>query len=359
VVIDSAGYDLPLGVAVLGAGAIGSVLGARLLRARVPVTLIGRPGAMEAVRERGLTYEQPYHRAQTLRDVEAVSDWSELGPFELANVGLVVLTTKAFDTEAAIAGLARHVPERVPLLVLQNGVGGVALARQHAGARPLLAGVTTLVATCPQPGVVRSLGRHGGLGLATVTAPLELLSWTAQLLALTGLPIRLYRDHEAMAWSKLLLNLLGNAVPAIVDLPPRRVFADLALCRLEVAAFREALAVMRARRQAPADLPGWRVSLVSRAMGRLPLPVLHRALPRLVGGGRAGKEPSLQLDLRRGRQKSEVEYLNGAVARAGLELGVAVPANALIFRTLSLMVQGAIPRDAYAANPHSLLAPLR
>jgi len=94
-------------------------------------------------------------------------------------------------------------------------------------------------------------------------------------------------------------------------------------------------------------------------MERLPLSLLHRLLPRAVGRGRAGKQPSLQADLDRGRRASEVHYLNGAVVRAGLELGVAVPANALIYRTLSAMLEGMIPRDAYAANPHSLLAPLR
>lgn len=357
--VDDTRFGLPRGVAIVGAGAIGSLLGAALLRARVPVTLIGRAEMVAAVRAHGLRYEQPLHRATTLHDAEAVCDWSELSAFELRNIGLVVLTTKAFDTGPAAEEVARQVPAGVPLLVLQNGVGGVALARERIGARPLLAGATTLVATRPRPGTVRSHSRRGGLAVAAVTAPPELLQWAVHLLAASGLPVRAYADHAAMAWSKLLLNLLGNAVPAIVDRSPQQVFADLPLCRLEIAAFREALAVMRARGLAPVDLPGWRVRLAAWALGSLPLSILHRALPRLVADGRGGKEPSLQMDLRRGRTRSEVEYLNGAVVRAGLELGVPVPANALIYRTLALMAQGGIPRDAYAANPHSLLAPLR
>jgi 2-dehydropantoate 2-reductase len=323
------------------------------------VTLIGRPEPMRAVREHGLTYERPYRRPVRLRDLEAVSDWSELDPFEIGNVGLVVLTTRVHDTEAAVAGLERHVPPEVPLLVLQNGVGGVELARQRAGRRPLLAGVTTLVATQPRPGCVRSLSRRGGVGLAAVTAPRAVLMRVAQQVAACGMRTRVCGDYRAMTWSKLLLNLLGNAVPAIVNLPPERVFADLALCRLEIAAFREAMAVMRAQRLAPVELPGWRVPLLARAMEVMPVPMLHRLLPRLAGGGRSGKRPSLQIDLERERPKSEVEYLNGAVVRTGLELGVPVPANALISRTLTAMVEGAIPQGAYAADPHSLLAPLR
>ncbi len=352
------GEDLPGGVAILGAGAIGSVVGARLLKARVPVTLIGRPQAMRAVRERGLAYEQPLRRPAILRDLDAVSDWSELDPMEVANIGLVVLTTKVHDTAEAASGLGR-LPSEVPLLVLQNGVGGADLARAQVGDRPLLAGVTTLVAVQLQPGVVRSLSRRGGMALATVTAPRETLVRVAARFSAAGLPTRIAADYRALAWSKLLLNILGNAVPAIVGLPPERAFADLALCRLEIAAFREALAVMRAQGLQPVAIPGYPVGLVARAVEGLPVPVLHRLLPRLVGGGRSGKKPSLQIDLERGRRQSEVEYLNGAVVRAGMELGVPVPANALIYRTLAAMVQGTIPRDAYTSNPHSLLAPLR
>ncbi len=353
------GSDLPRGVAILGAGAIGSLVGARLLSARLPVTLIGRPEPMRAVREHGLILERPWRRHSTLHDLEAVSSWRELTPAEIANVGLVVLTTKVHDTEAAVAGLATHVPGEVPLLVLQNGVGGADLARTRIGSRPLLAGVTTLVASQPRPGVVRSLSRRGGVGVAPVQAPVGMVAQVASLFSTAGFPTQIYADYRAMAWSKLLLNMLGNAVPAIVNLPPERVFRDLALCRLEIAAFREALAVLHTLGLAPVGLPGYPVPLYAWAIDRLPVPILHRLLPALVAGGRAGKKPSLQVDLDRGRRESEVEYLNGAIVHAGRELGVPVPANALIYRTLSAMVQGGIPRQAYASNPHSLLAPLR
>ncbi len=351
--------DLPRGVAIVGAGAIGSLVGARLLSARAPVTLIGRAEPMRAIREHGLILERHWRRPVILHDLEAVTAWEELSPAEVANIGLVIITTKVHDTAEAAAGLRGHVPPEVPLLVLQNGVGGVDLARAEVGARPLLAGVITLVAVQPQPGVVRSLSRRGGVAIAPVTAPPELAAQVTSLFAAAGLPARLCADYRAMTWSKLLLNMLGNAVPAITNLPSREVFNDLALCRLEIAAFREALAVLRAQAIRPVDLPGYPVPLLAQAIERLPVPILHRLLPRLVAGSRAGKQPSLQMDLQRGRTRSEVSYLNGAVVERGLELGVPVPANALICRTLTAMAGGSIPLDAYAANPHSLLAPLR
>ena len=351
--------DLPSGVAILGAGAVGCLLAARLARRRVPVTLVGRPEAMAAIREHGLTYEPPLWRSEVLHDIEAVSSWSELEALETDNIGLVVLTTKVHDTAQAAVTLAGAIPPQVPLLVLQNGVGGAEVAQRLIGDRPLLAGVTTYLAVQPRLAVVRSLRRHGGLGLASVSAPQADLLRVAAQMADCGLPTRIYADHRVPAWSKLLLNLPGNAVSAIVGLPPQHVFSDPALCRLEVAAFREALTVMRAQGLAPADLPGYPVRLIARGLDGLPLALLRSLLPRLVVGARSGKAPSLLTDLERGRMELEVDYINGAVARAGLELGVPVPANALISRTLGAIARGDIPRDAYVHDPHRLLAPLR
>jgi len=346
-------------VVIVGAGAMGSLVGARLAQAGVPVTLLGRPEPMRAVQERGLVLERHWRRPLVLRGLRAAAGWGELAAEEIDAIGLAILTTKVHDTQLAVADLAAELAPQVPLVVLQNGVGGAEIARAEIGSRPLLAAVSTMVASQPRPGVVRSWSPRGGLGLAPAQAPAKLLFHTARLLASSGLPVQTYAGYRAMAWSKLLLNILGNAVPAVVSRSPERVFGDLPLCRLELAAFREALAVMRALGLEPVRLSGYPVPAVAWAIGRLPVPILHRFLPRLVGGGRAGKKPSLQMDLERGRRASEVEFLNGAVVRAGRELGVPVPANALIHRTLAAMAQGTIPRDAYAGNPHGLLAPLR
>ncbi|MCL6431863.1 MAG: hypothetical protein K6V36_13545 [Anaerolineae bacterium] len=351
--------DLPRGVAVLGAGAIGSLIAARLLRGKVPVTLVDSPEVAQTIREQGLVYERPLRPTVVLRDLEAVSRWEELDRTEVANIGLVISTARGGDTATAIASLDRHVPPEVPLLLLQEGIGGTEGARDHADGRPLLAGAVTLAARQPGPGVVCGMGGRGGLAVASVTASEPLLHWAAGLLAGSGLRTRVYRDHRAMAWSSLVLGLPGNAVPAIVGLPPQQVLADAAFCRLEIAALREALAVMRALSITPVGLPGFPVPAMAWGVTRLPLNILRRLLPRLVRGRGEQDRSSLRIELEGGALETGVEYLNGAVVRAGLALGVPVPANALIYRTLTAMAQGTIPRDAYTRNPYGLLAPTR
>jgi 2-dehydropantoate 2-reductase len=78
---------------------------------------------------------------------------------------------------------------------------------------------------------------------------------------------------------------------------------------------------------------------------------MHRAL----GSGRGGKMPSFHIDLHSGRSQSEVEYLNGAVARFGRKLGIPTPVNDYLTRTLLALTRGDLPFNAYSRKPEKLL----
>jgi 2-dehydropantoate 2-reductase len=65
--------------------------------------------------------------------------------------------------------------------------------------------------------------------------------------------------------------------------------------------------------------------------------------------------PSFHIDLHSGRGKSEVDYLNGAVVRAGQREGVATPVNALLTDTLLQLTSGALSLEMFAHKPDRLL----
>ena len=163
------------------------------------------------------------------------------------------------------------------------------------------------------------------------------------------------REWSVPLTSTLLLSLLANASPAILDMPPDAVLADSRLSTLEVTAFREALAVMRGMGLSPVSLPDYPVPLFAWALSTLPLVLLRPLLQRLVAGGRGGKMPSLHIDLSRGKEKSEVEYLNGAVVRAAQQLGMRVPATEALYTVLAGIVRGEIPWEDYRGRPDALL----
>jgi len=165
---------------------------------------------------------------------------------------------------------------------------------------------------------------------------------------------KLYPWAADMKWSKMLTNLVGNATSAILDMSPAELFARDDLYAFEMRMLREALAVMDAQDIRVVDLPGTPVRLLGFAAKG---PKWLRPLAaKKLGGGRGGKMPSLHIDLHSGRGKSEVEYLNGAVQRAGKEGKTSTLVNQLLNETLLSMASGKIAVEEYAQKPEKLLA---
>jgi len=339
-------------VLIVGAGAIGSLLGHRLASAGHAVTLVGRAPWVKAIQSQGLGLEEKNSVLfQTnLTAVASVTDVTG-NAFDL-----LVCTTKVYDTAEAIHQVARSAVGRVPLLILQNGVGGEELAAGALPQAPRLAGIITLPVKVLSPGLIRLAATSGGIGLAAASpeAPVDDLVVTLRQAGFGE--VKSYADYRAMRWSKLLLNMLGNAVPTILDMPPDKIYGQRRLFDLERAAFCEALAVMRALGLKPVCLPGYPVPLLAWGMSRLPGAVLHPLFRRFIVGGRGGKMPSLHLDLLKGKQKSEVDFLNGAVADHARRIRLGAPVNHALHSTLQAIVSGDLPWAEFQGQPQKLLA---
>ena len=345
------GWAIKMRCLIVGAGAIGSLIGHRLAGAGNEVTLVGREGYVAAVRARGLGLEEGGRVAWTtnLRPVTRVDEVAG-EPFDL-----LLLTVKAYDTAAAAEQTAPLARRGAPVLVVQNGVGGEEIAAQALEGATILSVAITLAVEVVEPGLVRLATARGGLGLAP-TALGQSVAEYAQAFREAGFRVAIYPDHRAMKWSKLLLNIVANASPAILDMSPAEVFADRRLFALERAAFREALAVMRGLGLRPVPLPGYPVPLFAWALSSLPAFLMRPFLRKFIVRGRGGKMPSLHIDLAKGKGKSEVEYLNGAVVKYAQELGLDVPANRALHAVLMGIVRGEIPWEEYRGRPEKLLA---
>ena len=358
-------------ILVFGAGAIGSLLGHRLAHAGHEVTLIGRPQYVRAVHERGLILEErslPSHehverpqqeRGPALYGPTTVHPVAVEGiehiPSAQRSWDLVLLTVKAYDTQAAAQALAPYLSSDVPLLIVQNGVGGEELAQEVLKQAAIISGVITLSVSVLAPGHVRLETTRGGLNLAPTREDQDLDDW-AQLFATAGMKTATYRNYRALKWSKLLLNIQANAIPAILDMTPGTAFANPSLFALERSAFLEALAVMRTLHLKPIHFPGYPVPLLTWAMETLPPSLLRPLLRRLFASGRGDKPPSLQIDLARGRQRSEALYLNGAVVTYAERLGLDVPVNRVLLDTLMGIAAGSLAWDEFRGQPQRLVA---
>ncbi len=335
-----------------GAGAIGTYIGGSLVLAGHSVVFLEMPVAAEQLRASGLSLEidgQVKHIssptiATTLEEALA------LGPFDAA-----VFALKAYDTRTILEDLILQGKQLPPLLCLQNGVANETILGSALGSKKVIAGTVTSSIGRRGPGQI-VLERLRGVGIAEQG---ELSHRLADAFNQAGLKARLFSSGPGMKWSKLITNLPANATSAILNLTPAEIFANPNLFRFEIRQLREALAVMAAQGIPLVDLPGTPVRWFAFAIRRLPIRLSRPLLQRAIGRGRGAKMPSFHIDLHSGRGKSEVAYLNGAVADAGELLGIPTPANRFLTDTLLALTQGKVPINSYAQNPGKFLSDFR
>ena len=311
-------------ILVIGAGAVGTFLGATLAAGGEQVQLLGRPS------QTGSTTDLPE-------------------PPEI-----ILVAVKMPDLAGAIETAAQW--PNATLLAVENGVGSDQLVLATRPAGGLIAASLTTSVDRPADGSARRLSR-GGIVLAPVRGDVQAaIEALVRAFVGGGLRARSTPSAAAMRWSKLLINLMGNASGAIVDLDPVAVYRDPGLFRLERRQIREALAAMKAQGLRPIRLFGADARLLPIAM-RLPGPVVQPILVRVVAAGRGGKRPSLHLHLEAGGgAPSEVEWLNGAVARAALDLGRQAPVNARLAELVEACNRDPAQRAWFRGRPERLLA---
>jgi len=297
---------------VLGAGAIGGVLGARLSQAGHDVRLVGRPAQVAAIREHGLRVEHP-DGCDVVR-VPAVGSVAELADsIDCRDIDAVALCVKSQDTVAALRELARHVDSSVPILCAQNGV-----ANEDEALR-LFANVYGLLVACPasylDPGVVRvyswpvagvlDIGRHPHGGDAFARKVSRVLSGA-------GFASEVRPDVVAYKYGKLVTNL-GNAIEALCGPGARNGNLDR-------------LAMDEAR-----------TVFFSAGIHAAFAPVSDLVRLRPVRGERRPGGSSWQ-SLYRGAPGVETNYLNGEIVRIGRLHGVPTPVNAELQRAVNHLV---------------------
>lgn len=343
-----------------GAGAIGTYIGGSLALAGEQLVFLEQPSAAAELRTRGMRLDLSLDNRRKLHEASvlpagafvvagSLDEALRYGPFDVALYAL-----KSYDTADAIEEMRPFAGRLPPVLCLSNGVDN----------EPALAGV--LGADKVIPGTVTSaIGRRGvgdivmeklcGVGISSEHPLSSQLERAANAAFLKP---RLYSNALSMKWSKLLTNLIANPTSAILDMTAAEVFRDARLYRLEVGMLRECLAVMEAQGIPVVDLPGTPVRALAFAT-RLPLWMSKPFLARAAGSGRGAKMPSFHIDLHSGRGKSEVQFLHGAVVRAGERFGVPTPINKVLTETLVALTSSKISKEQFAHQPHRLLALLQ
>lgn len=186
-------------MAIVGAGALGTVFAAAAERAGLDTVMCARSRVPALVLERD-------DGAHTL-DVPVVDDPSAAGP-----AGWVLVTTKAQDTAATGPWLKRLCGRETVVVVVQNGVEHRANAEPLAGPATVLPALAYIAAERVAPG--RVVHRRGSR--VVVEAGPAGVAFAEQW-APAGLDVVLEPDFRTAAWRKLLSNVAANPITALTS----------------------------------------------------------------------------------------------------------------------------------------------
>lgn len=311
-------------VLVVGAGAIGGLVGALLQEARHDVVLLAQPAHVRAItldgfRVTGGAYGPP--RAVTVRAAPRAPDGFV--------PDLVLVATKTQDVEAALKEHGDSFDD-APVVALQNGLAQDDLVAAAVGKARAVGAVVALDAQLLRPGESRC-DRKGTLLVGAPHPEGDAAARRARDVLADAVRAKLVPDVRGARWTKLLVNL-GNVVPALTDKPFQRTARHPLLGRAHVRMIKEGLAVARAESATLRAIP-WTSPGLLRAVAALPDAAARRAYALRVAMvlGRKPAYGSTWQSVQRGGS-IETDFLNGEVARRGASRGVPTPVNANALR---------------------------
>jgi len=304
-------------IAIIGAGAMGSLFGGRLALAGEEVWLLDVwEEHVRTINDKGLSIASP--AGDTVARPKATTKPEDIGTAELVIVFVKsTATAKAAETAAALLG-----PDTA-VLTLQNGYGNAETIAAAVGAARVIAGTTAQGATLLGPGRIMHAGggetHIGELGGGLT----ERLQKIAACLSKAGIATIADDNVASLIWGKLIVNVGINALTGITGLKNGEL-ADHEETRQVLA-----LAVEEAVRVA--DAAG-----VKLPYGNPVEKVLAVAVAT------AQNRSSMLQDLSGGRM-TEIEAINGALVREGERFGVETPVN----RVLTLLIKALekLPRE--------------
>jgi 2-dehydropantoate 2-reductase len=295
-------------IVVLGAGGVGGYFGAKLARAGAEITFVARGAHLAAIRANGLRVRSLIEGESVVK-ATAVEETNGLPPADV-----VLVTVKAFGTEAVLERARPLVGPDTAVITLQNGVQTVELIDSALGAGHAVGGAAYIFAVITEPGVIehRLLGRiaFGEMdGRRTPRAERFLAA-----LRKAEIPAELSPDIRRVMWEKYLLICAQAGMTALTRVPTGVLRAHAPTWAMYRALVEE-------------------VTAVGRAEGVALPPEIAESVVTMAAAMPPTAYSSLHHDLVSGKPL-ELAALHGHLVRLGLRHGVPTPMATAVYAAL-------------------------
>jgi len=302
-------------IAVIGAGAIGSVVAGYLTKAGVSVLLVGRKDQVEAINKNGLGIAKADGK-----EVIHMSTATKLDK----EYDLVIFTVKTQDLEDAYQENHEFLGPYANILTTQNGVQADNLLSTHFDPEKIISSIVMFGATYIRPGEVTYnfpgdwiIGKPFSVNDSRVTEVEEILGKAFKVI--------IKSEITGMKWLKLFVNF-NNCIPALIGKSMQETFADMDFCRLSILLLKEGVSIVD---QAGIQLVSMPQFPVDRVRGLVAMPIEQAAAIINKTLTTLSKEPlygSILQSIMR-KKISEIDFINGEVTHLAKNTGVTSPLN--------------------------------
>ena len=334
-------------IGIIGAGAIGSVVGGFLTKAGRDVTLIDQwPEHIETIRAKGLRLSgTPGDFVIPVKAIHIHELQSVREPFDAAFVAV-----KSYDTEWATALALPYLARPDGVVVdFQNGINDARVAAV-AGRERTLGCVILIGAGMYEAGhALRTDTQTTGFKIGELDGrESERARRLAEMLGDVATAVvtpNLFGER----WSKLAVNCMANPLCGLSGLGSAEIRSEPGPARIAVQVGAEAITVGRECGYEVEPIYGIETQrFVDAAAGR----DAERLLADMAAGAKklAGGRPSMLQDVMRGR-RTEIDYLNGYVVDEGRRVGVKTPFNEAVVRLVHEHGVGTLKPDPKNLEP--------
>lgn len=301
-------------VAIIGAGAMGSIYGGYLSR-KHEVILVGRHrDAADIINGQGLTLRK--NGEDAVFHPQAVTETSKLAPADV-----VILFVKATASREALEQNKSLIGENTCLMTLQNGSGHEELLREYAPMHHIVIGTTEANGTVLAPGLVRH-GGGAGTNIGMLTKDQE--NWLPRLKEMfdeCGFEGRIYDNILQLIWNKLFINATTSVMTGVLKVPQGGLLAPHAWELVEKLLHETVT--------------------VAKALGLEADEAFQRKRIRENVEKNPEAVTSICADMRAGR-RTEVDTISGSVLKAAQRCGIEVPVTKTIIDLIHAMEECAM-----------------
>ncbi len=290
-------------IAVIGAGAMGSIYGGHLSQKHEVYLVDTSPAIVEHIRKEGIKLQE--NGEENVYYPNAVTSSEGLPAMDL-----VLLFVKSLYSRDALVSGKNLIGEDTYLMTLQNGSGHEDILEEFAPEDHIIIGTTEDNGAVLGPGVIR----RGGTGNTNVGMLTEdkhkFLPKLKEEFELCGFSVKIHSNIQQLIWNKLFTNVSLSAVTGILQVDMGYIAANDHAWNMTVTLIREAVAVAHGLGlEADADEIMEKVKKTS----------------EMSPGGCT----SIRADIQNGR-KTEVDMISGSVVRAAKKCKIPVPAHELV-----------------------------